>query len=100
MATLNEEKVVQIGQSEALVFGTIVMDSSYATGGEAIDAPGDLGYHHAMAGAAGGYVPYWDRANQKIQAFRQSAATSALTEVPNATDLSATTFPFIGIRPA
>jgi hypothetical protein len=97
--TLNEEKVISVGQSEALVFGTIAFDSSYPTGGEAVDAPGDNGYHHLLVGAAGGYVGYWDRSNQKLIAYQQSAATSALTQVPNTTDLSAVTFPFIAYRP-
>jgi hypothetical protein len=99
MATLTEEKVIPLGQSEAVVLGTILMDSSYATGGEAIDAPGDLGYERWHAGASGGYVPFWDKANQKIMVYRQSAATSALTEVPPTTDLSAVTFYFTAYRP-
>lgn len=98
--TLTENKVIPIGQSEAIVFGTIAFDSSYPTGGEAVDAPGDSGYHHLQVGPAGGYVGYWDKANQKLIAYQQSAATSALTQVPNTTDLSAVSFPFIGLRPA
>lgn len=97
-AALVEEKVISIGESEALVFGTLTLDSSYPTGGEAIDAPGDAGFHHLLVAPAGGYVGYWDKANQKIIAYQQSAATSALTQVPNATDLSAVVFPFIALR--
>jgi hypothetical protein len=100
-AVLVEEKVIPIGQGEALVFGTITMDASYATGGEAIDAPGDIGYHDlAISGNAAGYLATWDRTNQKLLAYQQSAATSALTQVPSTTDLSAVSFRFIGLRPA
>lgn len=100
-AVLVEEKVIPIGQGEALVFGSIAMDNSYVTGGEPIDAPGDLGYHDlAISGATGGYQGSWDKTNQKLLAYQQSAATSALTQVPNATDLSAVAFRFIGLRPA
>lgn len=96
--TLTEEKVIPLAQSEAVVFGTVQFDNSYATGGEAVDAPGDAGYHHLSIGSQSGYVPSWDRVNQKILVYQQSAATSALTQVPNTTDLSAVTFPFVGWR--
>jgi hypothetical protein len=43
-------------------------------------------------GGQGGYVPVWNPTTSKLQVFQQSAATSALTEVPAATDLSAYTF--------
>lgn len=100
-ATLVEEVVIPIGQSKALVLGTVTGDSSYPSNGWALDAPGDLGYSKFIpAGGGGGYVGQWDKTNQKLKAFRQSAATSALTEVPNTTDLSAVAFDFIAVRPA
>lgn len=98
MASVVEETVISIGQSRALVFGTISFDSSYPTGGEAIDAPGDVGYEYALVSPNAGYVGYWDRANQKLLAYQQSAATSALTQVPNATNMATVAFPFIGVR--
>lgn len=100
MATLTEEKVIDIGQSEVLVTGSIALDSSYPTGGEAFDAPGDLGYHDLwITGTAAGYLATWDKTNQKLIAYQQSAATSALTQVPNATDLSAVAVRFCALRP-
>lgn len=100
-ATLIEEQVIPIGQGMAIVLGTVAMDNSYATGGEALDAPGDRGYaKFALAGGGGGYVGQWDKAAQKVMAYRQTAATGALAEVPNTTDLAAVTFDFIAIRPA
>lgn len=38
-----------------------------------------------------GYLLVYDNANQKLLAYRQTAATSALVEVPNATNISAAT---------
>ena len=38
---------------------------------------------------ARGYELVYDNANQKLQAYRQTAATGALAEVPNGTDLTA-----------
>lgn len=101
-ATLVEEKVIPITQSEALVFGTITMDSTYPSGGEAIDAPGDKGYHHLLVTPGGGYVGVWDRVNQKILAYygdNNNAADGPLIESAT-TDLSAVVFQFIGLRPA
>ena len=43
-------------------------------------------------GGQGGYVPVWSRSSPRLQVWQQSAATSALTEVPAATDLSKYTF--------
>jgi hypothetical protein len=104
-ATLTEQKVISIGQSEALVFGTISFtgDTSYPTGGEAIDAPGDKGYHHLLVTSSGGYIGQWDATNQKIKAYygdNNNASDGPLIEVPDTTDLNAVSFPFIGLRPA
>lgn len=46
------------------------------------------------AGTAGGYVLEFDKTNMKIKAYRQTAASSALIEVPNATDITASVFRF------
>ena len=43
-------------------------------------------------GGQGGYVPVWSPSSPRLQVWQQSAATSALTEVPAGTDLSAYTF--------
>ncbi len=99
--TLVEEMSIPIGQSKALCFGTVTMDSSHLAAGEAVDAVGDIGYQKfAIAGGGGGYLGVWDKAAQKILVYRQSAATSALTAVPDTTDLSAVVFDFIAVRPA
>jgi hypothetical protein len=101
MATLTETDAIPIGQSRALCFGTFAFDSSYPTGGEAFDAAGDIGYTRLwITSATTGYAATLDRANQKIMMWQQSAATSALTQVPNTTDLSAVTVEYAAIRPA
>lgn len=85
------------------VVKTLTMSNSYTTGGEAI-AEADFefasgGFVFVTFGGAstGGYVPAWDKTNKKVMVFRQSAATGALTEVPNATNLSAEKFQILAI---
>lgn len=70
-------------------------DASYPTGGWAA-APASLGFastvdpeFNVILNSQGGYLLTYDHANQKVQAWRQTAATGALAEVPNTTDLSA-----------
>jgi hypothetical protein len=99
--TLTESKAIPIGQGQALCFGTLLFDSSYPTSGEIIDATGDLGYSDFwVTGTSSGYHGSWDPVNQKLLMYQQSAATSALTQVPNTTDLSAVTVHYGAIRPA
>lgn len=70
-------------------------DASYPTGGWPA-ATASLGLSaiadpelHVNVGSQGGYLLTYDHTNKKILAYRQTAATGALVEVPNATDLSA-----------
>lgn len=77
------------------VIGTFSLDNSYPTNGLAFP----LASIAATALVAlevfpkNGYVLSWNGSTSapKVLAHRQSAATSALTEVPNATDLSSVT---------
>lgn len=101
MATLTETSAMSLGQSKALCFGTFAFDSSYPTGGEAFDAAGDVGYDNLwVTSTAAGYLATLDKTNQKIIMYQQSAATSALTEVPNATNLSTVSVGYGATRPA
>lgn len=100
---VTETKVIPIGQSDALVFGTITGDTSYPSpGGTTVDAPGDRDYEvMAFAGGAGGHVPVYDAPNKKLKVYWTGAGLSAvLAEVTNATNLSAQSFPFIALRPS
>jgi hypothetical protein len=98
-ATLTESRTIDIGQSQALCFGTIALDSSFLAAGEPIDATGDLGYSDLwITGTSSGYVGSWDAANQKLLMYRQTAATGALVAVPDTTDLSAVTVHYGAIR--
>src|SRR5436853_5232818 len=74
---------------------TIAADSSYPTGGWPLTRQ-TLGFaatadpaFNAQVENSSGYVLEYDHTNQKVKAYRQTAATGALAEVPNATDLSA-----------
>jgi hypothetical protein len=101
--TLNEQKVIGIGQSESLVFGTITFGAgdTYTTGGFDVSAqvPGSVEYEVAE-GSSKGYLVYYAGAG-KFMLFRQTAATSALVEVPNATDVSAASpINFHAVRPS
>jgi hypothetical protein len=96
-ATLTEQARISIGESRALCFGTVAFDSSYPTGGEAIDAAGDFGYD-VMMFESGAIVAQWDKANQKVLAYWGNAGTaSVLPEVTATTDLSAQTLQYIAI---
>jgi hypothetical protein len=101
-ATLTEEGRAQLpGSTRAIAWGTVLLDNSYPTGGEAIDATGDLGYDKVMFEAGGSCVLQWDKANQKVLAFwTGSTVNTALVQVPNTTDLSAVTADYIALTAA
>lgn len=97
-ATLTVREQIPIGSSKVLELGTVTLDNSYPTGGEAIDATGDLGYD-TMIFESGTVVLNWDKANQKVIAYWGNAGTaSVLPEVTATTDLSAVTAQFMAIR--
>ena len=73
----------------------VVLDSAYATGGEAL-TPAQVGLVRIetlqVVECYQGYVFAYDRANQKLKVFygdNNNAADGPLIEVPNGTDLSA-----------
>ena len=75
---------------------TAAADSSYPTGGWPL-TKASLGFaatvdptFNVQAENSSGYVLEYDHTNSKLKAYRQTAATGALAEVPNTTDLSAT----------
>jgi len=82
----------------------VVMSSNYATGGDSVDfgaVSGAIGgasgtgqptavFCQAIGPTAAGYLASYDLTNKKLMLFRQSAATSALTE-PNGVDVHTTT---------
>jgi hypothetical protein len=83
--------------------GTVTMSSSYATGGDTGDwgTIGVIGNRDDTTGKApnfvflapsAGYVPVWDATNKKVIVYQQSAATGALTQVANTTDLHTVVF--------
>jgi hypothetical protein len=101
-AVVTETKVIPIGQSESLVFGTILFDSTYPAGGEAVDAPGDREYEAFwVAGCTtGGYVPVYDPTARKLKMYSPTTAqATGLTET-STTDLSAQTVYFGAVRPS
>lgn len=80
---------------------TVVGDGSYPTGGSA-GLPAlvktALGGRDVAilqvnrAGACGGFTPVWVPSTQKLMVRRTAAINAADEEVPNATNLSGTTF--------
>lgn len=82
-----------------MVSGVITLDSSYATGGEAVTlAQLGLSRLDFLCLTAGiGYLPTWDGSTTapKVLVYRQTAATGAFAEVPSTTDMSATTVRFL-----
>lgn len=75
----------------ALIDGVSVVDTS------SLNANVDLYRVLAAIPASNpsGYVPAFNAVTKKIEFFQQSAATSALTQVPANTDLSAYSFQFL-----
>jgi SLT domain-containing protein len=87
-------KTVTIGAAQYGIFD-ITMSSSYATGGDTFDFStiGAVGRQPTavICGGSAGYTAEYDLTNKKMKAYRQSAATSALTE-PNGVNLSSVVF--------
>jgi hypothetical protein len=96
---LSETKVLQLSQSEALVYGTVTFSGTYPTNGEDITAqvPGSVEYE-SFQGNAGGWLLTHDRANNKVQAWGSNgAAPAALAEHANAA--FSVTGTYIAVRP-
>jgi hypothetical protein len=99
------ENPVNFGGGMLFVTGTITMDSSYPTGGEAV-TPGQFkggAIRRLMLSASTtGIVPAWDATNSKVMAFWVDTTTdgAALAEVVNTTDIATAVFPFTAyLRP-
>ena len=93
-ATFTVDKTLSLGGTENLYLGTISLDSSYPTGGEAIDNTGNERYDYVLCQPKSGYVFQWDAANQKLLAYyadNNNASDGPLIQVPDTTDLSAIT---------
>lgn len=89
----------EVPGNRKMVSGVITLDSSYPTGGEAVTlAQLGLSRLDFLCLTAGvGYLPTWDGSVSapKVLVYRQTAATGALAEVPNTTDMSTTTIRFL-----
>lgn len=89
----------EVPGNRKMVSGVITLDSSYVTGGEAVTlAQLGLSRLDFLCLTAGiGYLPTWDGSTTapKVLVYRQTAATGAFAEVPNTTDMSATTVRFL-----
>ena len=99
------ENPINFGGGMLFVTGTITMDSSYPTGGEAV-TPGQFKggaiRRLNLFASTTGIVPAWDSTNSKVMAFWVDTTVdgAALGEVANSTDLATTVFPFTAyLRP-
>lgn len=99
-ATATVTKKYGIGGTATLYVGTIAFDSSYPTGGEAIDVSGNERLEVVLAQHAS-YTFEWDQNDQKLKVGwgdYSAAADGAHVEVANTTDISAlTAVPFVAI---
>ena len=69
----------------------ITFDSSYPTGGEALDLTAYVSNIETVGiEVSGGYVFQYDRSNKKVLAYEAGADGAALDEVASATNLSST----------
>lgn len=84
---------------------TVVMGSSYPTGGEALTAS-TLGLTSlaavictpaAKSDFSDAYAIQYDHTNSKLMAYRDTASSAAFTQVPNTTNLSAYTCHLLAI---
>ncbi len=99
------ENPINFGGGMLFVTGTITMDSSYPTGGEAV-TPGQFKggaiRRLNLFASTTGIVPAWDSTNSKVMAFWVDTTVdgAALGEVANSTNLATTVFPFTAyLRP-
>ena len=96
-ATVTITRDIEIGESAHLYEGTIALDDSYPTGGEALDVSGSESFTTLIAQSEGGYVFSFNPSDQKLLAYRQKdpadagGADIALVQVAATTDLSALT---------
>jgi hypothetical protein len=95
MATIvAEEDIGDLGQGEHLYLVAVAFDSSYPTGGEALDLAANRNLKRLILQSTAGYVFSWDQANQKIKVYitkdpgNAGGADVVLQQVANATDLS------------
>lgn len=76
--------------------GTVTLDSSYPTGGEAL-AVGDFNFSVAIehliphSANTATYRPVWDAANSKLKMFVEDGTSGIEAEVADTTDLSSVT---------
>lgn len=100
-ASVVVENTISLGGTAKIYTGTIDFDSSYPTGGEAIDATANERLDVLIASSKSGYVFSWDAANQKLLAYYadyDAVADGALIQVPDTTNLSTLTgVPFVAV---
>lgn len=82
---------------QKVVYGTVTFDSSYATGGEALDET-QIGLHRLdfinFNQGEDGYVVHWDKANEKLMLFESGTASAGLDEQDSTNDMSAVVVEF------
>jgi hypothetical protein len=81
----------EVPGSRKMTVASVLFDNSYASNGEEVSLT-DLGLSRLdflQVDAGSGYLARWDgnKTAPKIQLFRQTAATGALAEVPDGTDV-------------
>lgn len=92
MATITNVTDVPLTAEKHLYEGTIAFDSSYPTGGEALDGAGNRKYSSVwVVGGTAGYSFSWDAANQKLIAYyadNNNASDGPQIQVPDTTDVA------------
>jgi hypothetical protein len=105
-ATISVNHTIPVSQGWELIIGTFALDSSYPTGGEALDPSSIARVERLIANPGGtaaqgfGYVFAWNADDQKVLVLygNYDAADGVLIQVPDTTDLSAlTNVPFVGL---
>jgi hypothetical protein len=93
------KKTHQLASGLSVFVGTIALDSSYPTGGEAIDHADVERFDVLTVAGGGGYIFEWDAPNQKLKLMigdNNNAADAVAVEAANTTDVSAlSALPFV-----
>ena len=102
--SVSKSRTDTVGRYVKLVTGTITLDSSYATGGEALIST-DVGLSSSIefiqCAPASGYIFEYDYANAKLEVFNPTkggtipAGGAPGVQVASTTDLSSVTTRFI-----
>jgi hypothetical protein len=97
---LVESKAYPIGEFGVIVIGTFTGEASYPTGGSTLASPANQYEALWFSGSPAGYIPVWDKPNNKLKMYYSATLLGLLSEVTVLTNMAGSTFDFVAIRPS